>query len=311
MHTRSRQSLLLAVLVVLTGLLATALGGIAIAQTPVRNASLVAYKAKPKARFPHSRKRRALRAPRGGLGQAVAVHTSHQHSPNLLFDGSKIEDFPINQSAPGAVSEVPDPAGSGESVFKMTVSNEDVAPITPTENPRAQLLSPSIIHPGDEFWWHARFYLPKDFPSSVPSWVTVMEGPYGPPWDGTPPWSIDVQHEELRWQRNDTYDWDVPWHMPLVRGQWVDVLLHDRFGTNGFVEMWIDGEQVTFFADSPHNPNNEAPTQRLNMATMDHTNNGAANFVVIQSYRKVGMFNSLSLYQGPTELGTTRESVGG
>jgi len=246
---------------------------------------------------------------RRSIRNAVAVTSASP--PDLLFKGTHIGDFQMNQSAPGAVTEVADPAGSGESVFKMTVNNKDVAPVTPTGDPRAQLLSPSIIKPGDEFWWSSKFFLPADFPSSVPGWLTVMEGPYGPPFEGTPPWHLEVNGSHIQWSRNGTYGWDVPWQMPLVRGSWVNVLLHDRFGTEGFVEMWINGQQVSFFEPGSYNPNHESETQRLAMKTMDSSNNGGANFAVIQSYRKLGMFESVSLFQGPMEIGKTRASVGG
>jgi Polysaccharide lyase len=233
----------------------------------------------------------------------------------LLFRGSRISDFDDNQSAPGAVSEVPDPAGGGERVLKMTVDDGDVAPVTPTENPRAQLVTPHFVEPGDELWWHTRFYLPRDFPADVPGWLTVLEGPYGYPYDGSPPVSISVDEDEIRFQRNDSYRYDVPWHQPIERGRWIDVLFHTRFDEDGFVELWIDGRQVTFFDQpgdpSSFNPFHEAPTQRLQMKTRDHTNDGATNFFVIQSYRKRNMFDSLTLYHGPTEVGTSRASVEG
>jgi hypothetical protein len=241
------------------------------------------------------------------------VPTGGEASGQLLFSGSQIRDFADNQSAPGAVSEVPDPAGSGAQVLKMDVENSDVAPLTPTDNPRAQLLTPAFVKPGDETWWHTSFYLPADFPKDVPGWVNVIEGPYGPPYDGSPPVAISIEEDEIRFQRGDTYDYDVPWHEPIERGKWVDVLLHTRFGSNGFVELWIDGQQVTFF-DNPEdrhnfNPFHEAPTQHLEMATMDHTNDGGPNFFVLQNYREAGMFKSLTLYHGPTEVGTSREAV--
>jgi hypothetical protein len=226
----------------------------------------------------------------------------------LLWSGSKISDF-VNQSAPGAVTEVPDPAGSGETVMKMTVNNSDVAPITPTDNPRAQLGSPEFVHPGDEMWWHARFYLPKDFPAFVPGWMNVMEGPYGAPWAGSPPIEVEVHDDAIRWQRNNTYSADIPWSIPIIRGQWVDVLEHFRFGHDGFVETWIDGEQITFFKPGSYNPLHEPETTHLNMQTMDSSNDGGTNFFVLQSYRMKNMFGSLSIYQGATEVGTTRESV--
>jgi hypothetical protein len=232
-------------------------------------------------------------------------------STDLLFQGLHVSNYWLNQSAPGAVTEVGDPAGSGETVFKMTVSNKDVYPITPTGDPRAQLLTPSSITPGEDFWWSAKFFLPADFPTSVPGWITLMQGAYGPPFNGTPPWHIEVSGNELRWQRNSTYSWDIPWRMPVVRNRWVKVLLHESFGTNGSVEMWIDGQPVTFFGSGTYNPNHEATTQRLAMKTMDASNNGGPNEMAIQSYRKLGMFESVTLFQGPGRLGTTRTSVGG
>ena len=228
---------------------------------------------------------------------------------DLLFRGTKIRDFHENQSAPGAVTEVPDPAGSGAQVFKMTVRNSDVYPLTPTADPRAQLTSPAIIDPGEEFWWSGKFYLPADFPSSIPGWLTVMEGPYGRPFDGTPPWHLELNGTTLRWQRNDTYNWDIPWQVPLTKNSWVNVMVHERFGDSGWVEMWINGTQVTFFGAGSYNPRHEPTGERLTMATRDHTNDESGNFTVIQSYRKAGMFDTVSLFQGPMAIGKTRASV--
>jgi hypothetical protein len=250
------------------------------------------------------------------LGQARAIERPHRSSADhpwtrghRLFSGTRISSFAMNQSAPGAVSEVANPTGGDETTLKMTVANSDVYPVTPTENPRAQLLSPSLFHPGDEFWWHSKFFLPADFPTSVPGWLAVMEGPYGPPFEGSPPFSIELHGDTMGWQRNSTYGYDVPWEVPMVRDQWIDVVMHCRFGTEGFVELWVDGEQITFFADSPYNPEHEPPTTRLEMATEDASNDGGANFAVIQSYREAGMFSSVSLLQGPMLIGTTRASV--
>jgi hypothetical protein len=254
------------------------------------------------------RPRRAAKAKRSNPARAQ-VHSTG----DLLFRGAKIEDFAMNQSAPGAVSEVPDPAGSGQQVLQMTVKNSDVAPVTPTSDPRAQLLSPAIIDPGEEFWWSGEFYLPADFPSSVPGWLTVMEGPYGEPFDGTPPWHIEVNGSSIRWQRNDTYGYDVPWQMPLVRGSWVSVTVHESFAEQGWVEMWVNGQQTSFFApgSASINPRHEAQTTKLSMATRDHSNDGGPNFTVIQSYRKANMFESVSLFQGPMSIGRTQAAVEG
>lgn len=239
----------------------------------------------------------------------LASRPAAQPTSGLLFAGKNIGDFAMNQSAPGAVTEVSNPDDSGESVFEMTVANSDVAPITPTSDPRAQLLSPSIIEPGEEFWWSGSFYLPAEFPSSVPGWLTVMEGPYGPPFDGTPPWHIEVNGESIQWTRNDTYAYDIPWQMPLVRGQWIDVTVHELFSESGWVEMWVDGQPITFFSGGTYNPHGEPATTRLQMQTRDHSNDGGPNFTVIQSYREAGIFATVSLLQGPMAIGTTKAAV--
>jgi hypothetical protein len=225
------------------------------------------------------------------------------------FHASSISEFDLNQSVRGAVSEVPDPAGSGERVIRMTVADGDVYPRTPTRDPRAELLSPTTIRPGDQLWWSAKFLLPRSFPASVPDWLTVLEGPFGPPYAGTPSWHLEVTHQRIQWSRNQTYGWDVPWQMPLVRGRWIEVLVHTRLAVHGFVEMWVDGQRVTFFRGSPYNPEHHAPTERLRMRTLDRTNDEGPNYVSVLNYRKRGMFPSVTIFHGPLAMGPTRASV--
>jgi hypothetical protein len=252
-----------------------------------------------------------------GPAQAAALTVPAARSTALLpvvptvppFVGSSIGGFALEQAAPGAVTEAADPAGSGETVFKLTVADADVFPLTPTRDPRAELLSPASIEPGDQFWWSAKFLLPRSFPASVPGWLTVLEGPYGPPFDGTPPWHIEVNRDHIQWSRNRTYGWDVPWRMPLVRGRWIEVLTHCRLGSHGFVEMWVDGRQVVFFHGDTYNPGRHAPTKRLRMATLDASNDLGPNYVSVLNYRRRGMFPSVTVFQGPLVLGPTRASV--
>jgi hypothetical protein len=247
--------------------------------------------------------RRARRAHgRKGLGNAVGLvqRTARPSAASeLLFDGSQISDFDLIQSAPGAIQEVADPTGSGQTTLAMTVSDRDVAPVTPTENPRAQALSPPLIEAGDEFWLQTKFMLPENLPA-VKGWMSLVSI-YGAPFEGSSPWQIEVADNEIHWERNETYGWDIPWRMPLVKGRWVSVLLHERFAHDGWVEMWIDGQQVDFFGSQP----------RLAMQTMDSSNDEGLNSAKIMQYRKEGMFSSASVYFGPLKLGTSRESVGG
>jgi hypothetical protein len=227
-------------------------------------------------------------------------------APSLLFNGSKISDFWINHSASGAISETSDPGGGSERAIKMTVKDGDVYPITPTENPRAELLSPALIEPGMEFWLSTKFFVPSDYPT-IPSsgWVSLVSV-YGAPFNGPSPWRLELAGGNLQWQRNATYNWDVPFQVPLPRGKWVEVVTHERFGSAGFVEMWINGKAVTFFGSGTYNPRHVAPTEHLQMATMDASNNGDANSAKIMQYRKAGMFSTGTIYFGPLRIGSTR-----
>ena len=293
-HTSVRKLLLLVVFAAVS-LLAVSVASAA--QTPVRNADLTAPTSAGGAKV-LSRMKAPATPKRSRAGRAS----------NLLFDGTEINDFGL-QAAPGAISEVADPDGSDETVLKMTVGDDDVFPVTPTENPRAQALSPAIIDQGEEFWLQTKFMLPEDFPY-VPGWMSLVSI-YGPPFAGSSPWQIGVNESELRWQRDGAHGDDIPWRAPVVKGHWTTILMHERFDTDGFVEMWVDGERVTFFPDGNRNPNHEPQTDHLELETMDATNDGGPNSAKIMQYRMADMFQSASVYFGALKVGATRAAVEG
>ena len=208
------------------------------------------------------------------------------------------------------MTEVADPLGSGQTVFKLTVSDKDVYPASPFSNPRADAVAPALIDQGEEFWMKTKFLLPTSFPSSVPKWISLITIA-GPPYEGSRPWEIGISGEGIRWQRNGTYSWDIPWEMPLQRGRWISVLLHERFDGEGkgWVEMWIDGERITFFGAPTYNPLKIAKTTQLNMSTMDSSNNGGSNMAMLMNSRPTGMFESATVYYGPLKIGTQRADV--
>jgi len=216
------------------------------------------------------------------------------------FSGAVSTDFATIQAAPGAIADVYDPAGSGESVLRLTVRNGDVAPITPTANPRAQLLSPPIIERGDEFWLATKFFLPRDLPR-VTGWMSLVSV-YGAPFDGPSPWQLKVEDDEFVWQRNGSYGWDIPWRAPLIKGRWVTLVLHERFAADGWVEMWFDGRPVRFFRRGTYNPSRHASTKRVRMATIDSSNDRGPNAAKIMQYREAGMFRSGTVYFGPLQV---------
>jgi hypothetical protein len=231
-------------------------------------------------------------------------------SAGALFTGVRIGDFAGEYSAPGGISEVPNPTGGGEEVLRFDVSNRDVYPITPTENPRAELVSPNIVRPGMEVWLSTRFLVPTNYPTiSSGGWVSLVSF-YGPPYDSSSPWQLELAGNGLQWQRNATYGFDIPFKGPLVKGRWTTLLVHERFARRGFVEMWINGRPIEFFGGGGgYNPRRYAPTRRLRVATRDRSNDGGRNSARLMQYRKAGMFSEGTIYFGALAVGRTRASV--
>jgi hypothetical protein len=232
------------------------------------------------------------------------------NSPGALFASSAVRAFQVDHSAPGAISEVPDPLGSGSNVIQMTVHNSDVYPITPTENPRAELISQPLVSSGQEVWLHTKFLVPTDYPT-VPAggWVSLLSF-YGAPFAGPSPFHLEIDGDQLTWQRNQTYGFDIPYRSTLVKGQWTDVLVHEKFASNGFLELWINGQPIEFFGAGSLNPSHHAATTKLEMATMDSTNDGAPNAAKIMQYREAGMFETGTIYFNGLQVGASRASVG-
>jgi Polysaccharide lyase len=312
MPRRSSITGLLAAFALLLTLFAAAGAG---ATSPRHGAGVSALsKARPATFHGQARKRRKLarttaeRAISDNVGLSslsqrkkanAAAAASSQTPAGLLFNGSHISDFALIQAAPNAITEVADPTGSGETDLQMTVNDRDVAPITPTENPRAQALSPAIIDNGEEFWLSTKFFIPANYPTSSKGWMSLVSI-YGAPFNGPSPWQVEVVDNRLQWMRNGTYRWDVPWQQPLIKGSWTTVLLHERFASDGFVEMWINGQPISFFGRET----------RLNMKTMDASNDGGSNSAKIMQYREAGMFDTGTIDFGALKIGLTRESVG-
>jgi hypothetical protein len=248
----------------------------------------------------------------GALGFAANAWANQERGRIALspiFTGAAVGDFSAQYAAPGAITEVSDPAGSGQEVLSLTVSNRDVFPVTPTENPRAVLASPSFVKAGMDVWLSTKFLVPISYPRIRPGgWVSLVSF-YGPPYDSSSPWQLELVGNRLQWQRNSTYGFDIPFQAPLVKGRWTSVLVHERFARRGFVELWIDGKPIEFFGTSEYNPRHHEVTRRLEMATVDRSNDRGPNSARIGQYRKAGLFSSGTLYFGALRVGHSRASV--
>lgn len=216
-------------------------------------------------------------------------------APAPWFDGTTLAAWNQRLGNPAAMSEV---TLDGRPAIKMTVLDSDGERYGPTVNPRAQLSTRNVLALGREFFWGGYFYLPKStFGSGISGWLNLWEM-FGEPFAGSPPFEIQVFKDVLRFNRNATYGYDVPWQAPLSGyvDRWVRADAHIGVGdrSSGFVELSIDGKLVL---------------PRLQMATWDASNSGQPNVAIIQSYRQKGILPSATVYFAETKLGDTLASV--
>jgi hypothetical protein len=193
-----------------------------------------------------------------------------------------------------------------------TVLDTDVSPCTPTSNPRTSAYKQAIFHPGDEVWESFSVYLPVGFPK-FPYYLMFQED-YGAPFNSPPPNGVWMQNYDgtgNRFYITGNYDGATKtnvrvWSAPATPGVWHTWLVHKRFATDksGWLEVWFDGQQVTFSNGS---------TRLTNQQTM-LTGATSANFSLMH-YRHAGMFpvssypNGLTLYFDEARVGTSRSAV--
>ncbi len=221
----------------------------------------------------------------------------------VIFDG----DFAPGLADYGAIVHPErivvgnDPHGLPRRAARFSVRDSDIGP---TSNPRALVSSTTPLRAGQEIWigWSTLF--PRRFPSSIPGWLTFAST-YGPPYRGTGPITFGIEGDRIRWRRNATYDWDVPWSMPLVRGRCIDFVVHERLSRSrrrGFVELWINRGQGW-------ERQRLGGRERLVMRTLDRSNGRGPNVHSLSNYRKRGMFSSVTLYHASHRLGTSFAAV--
>jgi hypothetical protein len=212
------------------------------------------------------------------------------------------------------ITVVDDPSlGTSRKVLRFEVHNSDTGP---TENPRAQIETPYDFEEGDDRYAGFSYYFPEEFPTELPprAWVSLGSIAYGPPYDGAGPLSIRVQNSiygggaEIRWQRNDTYDNDIPWFGPRlddIRGRWVDFVIRTRLDSDpdeGFVELWMNtgsGWQKQDLDDQ----------YRLHMKTYDDSNDGGPNSSRLGLYYRKDIPGPLVMYHGPMRIATAGEGA--
>jgi hypothetical protein len=194
--------------------------------------------------------------------------------------------------------------GASRKVLRFRVSRTDTGP---TRNPRAQVETAYDFRHGQDRYFGFSLYFPRSFPTRLPSrsWVTFGAQAYGPPYAGAGGTSLRVQQTngraELRWQRNETYGWDIPWRGPQiedVKSRWIDFVQRIKLHRNrrvGFVELWMN-------TGRGWKRQKLKGRDRLYMRTYDSANGGGANNSRLALYYDRRIRGPLMLYHGPHRI---------
>jgi hypothetical protein len=238
---------------------------------------------------------------------ASSVRAS-ERSP-LLFDGTTKRAWALNQSAaPDRITQLDGFAGLPGPVLRFTALDGDVAPLTPTDNPRAQLVSPLIIRPGETVWESWLMYFPADLPYVPPAdWLALWTPAYGAPFDGSPPTGFQIAGSRLELGRNGyaALPWVPAWTMPVPIARWTRFTVHFDFARAGWISLYVDGREQMLSG------NHGRPVRRLDMALIDATNHTGPNASRILVYYAHGAFPSVTVYYADFRVATTRGAAEG
>jgi hypothetical protein len=274
----------------------------------------------------------------GGVSGSSNCVTDGQPGGDILFNGCNPSYWQSNQSAAANRTVlINDPVtGAGDNTTQVTALDSDVAPATPTDNPRAQLVSPNnIITNGSTYWVSFEVYLPPGtvYPPSAPSgsgfpaggtngWILLNETGYGAPYNGSPPIALDVGNGNFTLQRGggdpSVTPYQIVWQSPLVRGQWVRFTFHVLHSTSGWFELYMnDVAQGLYDGTSQVPPSTGNPNQVVNsdfeyqlpLDYADNSDNTGPWSAYEQVYYKEGSIASLTVdYKGFT-VATTQAAA--
>jgi hypothetical protein len=246
----------------------------------------------------------------GASAAAVAASTldtgpSSTLPTSVLFDGTLPTSWWLNQSAtPTRVQMVADPAGTGGTAQQFTTYNTDVAPLTPTANPRSQLTGPtSVIKRGGTYWQSYEVYVPTSdtLPTNPSAWIGLGAVAYGAPFAGSPPVGLSIFKSMFRFQRNAyaPEPWQIAWTAPVVKGQWYRFTWHYLFSATGWVELYVNDVQVGLRSAA-------TTVKRLPIAMIDATDNKGPWEAQEQLYYQLNAMPSAQIYFKNYKIATTQ-----
>jgi hypothetical protein len=180
---------------------------------------------------------------------------------------------------------------------KFRVHDSDA--LAGTISPRAQLDYQDAFCEGDDRYLGWSWYLPADFPATIPSgsWIDIGQIGYGPPW-GDPPLHFAYYGSSIALVNNSKNgEWRDAAYIPTQQGQWQDVVAHVKFSKStsvGFVELWVNGQPVRM--------SNGSTRQYMN--TINQNASGCGGWLPTL-HRSKGYWEWLTLYYDEAKVGTT------
>jgi predicted xylan-binding protein with Ca-dependent carbohydrate-binding module/polysaccharide lyase-like protein len=201
------------------------------------------------------------------------------------------------------------PVRAGSHAARFTVYNSDVAPLTVSENPRAQLNygagSNGRFCEGQERWIAWSQFFPSNFPDHQPYWWTQQATiGWGHPYGGTrSPVNLAIENgaggaDRFRMNLNGT----TRWQETLQRSSWYDFTFHIKFSRNssvGFIEMWKNGQRVTFSGGQ----------QRIYTNTLPTTNSPYCGNLQLPNYYGASQAGTQTIYYDEVKVGTSYAAV--
>jgi hypothetical protein len=236
------------------------------------------------------------------LGAPAAAAARDAPRTGLLFNGTNKGAWLLDQSATSTrIRKVRNPAGTGMALRFQTY-NGDVFPLTPTTNPRAQLVTPLPLRPGREFWESYEVYVPTNFPlaASHHGWIALGSPAFGAPFAGSPSVGLEIIDGNFRFQRDGfaTDPWQIAWQTPLVLGHWIRFTWHVLLSESGYVQLFMNNQQLEL-ADGA------AKSTTLYMPVIDQTNSLGPWFSQLSVYYKRNTFPHITLYFRDFRIATT------
>jgi hypothetical protein len=172
-----------------------------------------------------------------------------------------------------------------------------------TTEPRAQLELQGRFCEGDDRYLGWSWYLPSNFPASMPSgsWITIGQIGSGPPGDYAP-LHFSYAGSSINLINHLNGQWRTVGSFPTQRGQWQDVVAHVKFSEStsiGFVELWVNGKPVTLSSGST----------RQYMNTINQKNASGCGNWMLTLLRNKGYWEWLTLYYDEAKVGTSYVTV--